>query len=1133
MLQLIIGRSGSGKTYELYSDMKRRLTDHDDARLFLLVPEQASYENERKLLADLGDSLSQRVQVLSFTRMAETVFREIGGISGKRMDNTVSMLLMSEALSGVSDHLTVFRRHCENTDYLESILSMFAECKQCGISSADLAATATLFPEGVLRSKTQDLSLIFIAYEALVAQADRIDPLDDLTVLAKRLPESHLFDNAHIFIDGFDGFTGQEFAVLEQLLIRASSITVTLCTDRSFDNTDPATDRFFSANRTGARLRDMAYKHSVSVAKIRHLTENHRTDHPALLALEAGCYTPAPPVYEGTAESVWVTPCSDRLEECRYAARTIRRLLRENGGYCRDFTIVARHLDSYAGMLETALEREGLPYYTDERESVLTQPLVTLVESALAVVTGGWDSADILRLCKTGMAGFSAYSVSQLENYVFVWNIRGKQWQEPFINHPDGLGYSIDEKTEHRLFYLNALRRRVVQPLMRLQTRLSGNRNGQEFSTALWQFLQELRIPRMVRFQAARLFACDEPALAEHQSRMWEHVTELLNTFATSLQNTRLSSSRFRELFHLAVASADLGVIPQTLDGVHIGAADRIRYTSPKTVIVLGANEGIFPAYPIAGGMLTDRERRRLIRAGLPIADDADHQAAQERYYAYSAIAAPSQRLIVTYANKGDSEALLPSSLVETIRHLLPSHTKGVSTNNDGTDTESAADAFNRMAYWWHEENTLTASFREVFDKNSAYQARMEAIRRTVGSFSFEDPSIAKRLFGSQLQLSPSQVDTYHLCRFAYFCKYGIRLKSRRAAQLGSTEAGTLTHHVMQQLLPQYAANQWKNCSKEQIFRDTQQAVNEYVNNCMGGIPEDDSRFFDLIRQLTRLCSELLWRVVQELKQSKFVPVDYELPIGHCDTDGNGIPPWILTTPDGTTIQVSGKVDRVDVWRRDGKSYIRVIDYKTGQKEFDLSEILEGINLQMLIYIFSICQNGQARYGNTAPAGVLYLPAKLPIIRVQRDLSTEDMERERLATMRMNGLLLDDPQILEAMEADLAGLFIPASVTKKGELSMTSSLASLEQFGKLQHRIEKLLIQMAQTLHRGDIAAIPTDGTTDGCRFCDYRDICGHEPEDPVRTIAHRDLKEILRELDDDNTNTKEEPSHGGTQLDN
>ncbi len=1128
MLQLITGRSGSGKTQALYDDMRQVLTADEAAQVVLLVPEQASFENERRLLKDFGAQLSQRVQVLSFTRLANTVFREIGGVCAKRMDATVSLLLMSQALLEVSDHLQLFRGHTESTEYLEALLGMLAECKQCGISTTALTETAATLPSGVLRTKAEELALIFEAYEALVAGAQLIDPLDELTVLANRFSESHGFDGVYVFVDGFKGFTGQEFSVLEQLMTRAARLTVTLCTDRLPEAAQPDLDRFFTANHTGARLRQAAFSRHIPVAKPRHLSCNHRTPSEPLQALEEGIYTPSPRVYEGEAEAVCVVPCADAAQECAFAARTVRRLLRENGGYCRNFTVVTRQLSTYAGLLETAFEREGLPYHIDRRESILTQPLITLLESALAAVTNGFNSADILRLCKTGLAGYAAYSVSQLENYIFIWNITGKGWQQPFEHHPDGPGETVTAKSESRLAYLNVLRRRIARPLAQLQTRLSGKITGRDFAAALWQLLTELRVPRMVRLQAARLTACGEMALAEYQARMWDHTVELLNTFATALPDCHITASRFAQLFHLAVASADLGVIPQALDGVAIGAAHHIRYTHPKTVIILGANEGVFPANPASGGMLTDKERRRLMEAGLPMADDMDHQSAEERYYAYAAVAAPSQRLIVTYANRCGKDTLFPSTLIGEIERILPGHATAEAVDPAAGDTEAAADAFSRMADSWQEDSVAAATLREVFSADEAYAVKIEAATHTADTFALTDTALAKQLFGTKMQLSPSQVERYHNCRFSYFCQYGIRLRPRKAATFDTAKAGTLAHHVMQELLPIYAAEEWKGCTRARVYADTARAVKAYVETNLGGL--EDSRFYDLMRQAARLSGELLWRVIREFQNSRFVPVDFELPIGKKEDNPVYIEPWVLTAPDGTTVQVRGTVDRVDILKHGDTTYVRVVDYKTYKKSFRLSDIVEGLDLQLLIYLFSLCENGGSRYGNVTPAGVLYLPAALPEISVERDASPEQVELQQLKTMCMNGLLLDDPQVLEAMEADLNGIFIPASRTKKGEFSTRSSLATLAQFGRIQKKIEALLLQMAETLHRGDVAAVPAGGDADGCFFCEYRDICGHEETDPIREIADRDLKTVLTELDaeyPEDAPEKEAEAHG------
>ena len=1115
MLHLITGRSGSGKTTELFAHMRKLLTEDSTARLYMLVPEQASFETEKQLLIRFGDTLSQRIDVLSFTRMAELVFRDSGKLNSKRMDATMSLLLMSRALSAVQDELQLYGKQLHGERCLQELLHILTECKQCGITPTLLGNTASALPNSILKEKTHDLSLIFAAYEALTAQAALLDPQDDLTVLARRLNEGGFFEGAHWFIDGFNGFTGQEFAVLNALLPRSASMTVTLCSDGLHGAVDQTTDRFYTADHTAARLREMALNQHVSVAKVCHLTQNHRTTDIALQQLENSFFAWRTTQYLQPTDTVCITPCRDREEECRYAARTVRRLLRENGGFCRDFTVVTRNPALYNGLLESAFKREGLPYYVDTRESVLTQPLISLVESALAVVTNGWDTADMLRLCKSGLLGFSPLSTALLENYAFLWNVRGNAWHTPFEQHPDGLAMTFDDASTRRLERLNLLRKRLVTPLKRFQTRLAGNRNGREFATAVFQLLQEWRVPRMVRFQAARLSAQGEHAFSEHHSRLWDELMELLDTFAVALESSTLSSKQYAELFHLAVANMDMGSIPQTLDSVHIGSADRIRYTSPKTVLLLGANEGVFPAYPSAGTVFTDRERQRLIELGLPFVHNADRHAAEERYFAYMAVSACSERLIVTYATQSGGEELYPSTLVETIKQIVPYHQTGVATAADASDTESAADAFERMALCWFDHSATAASLRQIFKNDPSYASRLQAAERHSSALSFDNASVARQLFGEHLRLSPTQVDTFYRCRFAYFCKYGLRLKPRLSAKLDAAGAGLLAHYVMQTVLPVYVQEGWEQCTKERINDDVAQAVARYVAEQYGDMAQHDARFNNLIVQLTELSAALLWRVIQELKGSQFVPVDYELPIGRFDDDGNGIPPWVLQLPDGATVQVRGTVDRVDLLKHKNGSYVRVVDYKTGNKEFNLSEVLEGLNLQMLIYLFSIHEDGK-RYGKTTPAGVLYLPAKLPVIQVSRHATEEEVETAKLATMRMNGLLLDDPEILESMEADIAGVFIPASKTKSGKISATSSLASLEQFGRIQQRVANLLTEMATLLHRGEVAAVPTDSDGDTpCRYCEYRDICTHEDDDPVRTLAKRSLKEALDDLND------------------
>ncbi|HIW74582.1 MAG TPA: PD-(D/E)XK nuclease family protein [Firmicutes bacterium] len=1108
--------------------------------MLLLVPEQFSFETERALLERLGPRLCGSVQVLSFTRLAEQVFRETGGLAGRRMDDAIRALLMSRALELTADHLVLYRKPAGDPETVQTVLAMTTELKQCGISPHRLEETAGQLPEGsTLRRKTEELALILHAFEAVASGVispgteesgtqtngahERgpayIDPLDDLAALAERLPESRIADGAQIFVDSFKGFTAQETAVLRQLMRRAEQVTVTLCAD-SMEDTFGGFGLFSPVIRTAARLRDLAREDGVPVARIINLRENRRSSVLPLRLAEAGCFAPRPTVYAEETEAVTLASCAEIYTECDFVARSIRRALREQGGRARDFAVVARNLDEYRGVLDAAMEKQEIPLYFDERTNLLTEPLPALLFAALEAVTSGFRTDDLLRLMKTGLAGFSTHSVALLENYVLMWRIDGRRWREEWTGNPNGLSVKADDLSDKRLAYLNLLRRRLLRPLERLHASLfASGADGEAFARALYRYLIDVKADTLTRLRVARLERAGEPALADRMDRLWDTVMELLDRMAVSFRGTALPPLRFAGLLRMVAGLTDLGAVPQSMDAVQVGQADRIRLSAPKTVFVLGANEGVFPAYPASQGLLTEEERRELIARGLPLADGADIRTAEERFFAYAAVAAPSERLVVSYVRgNAGGESLTPSALVETLRRILPRCRVLTVTGGEPEGAESERDAFECAASLWNRPTPRAQTLRELFATRPEYARRLLALARAADRMpaAFREDGAARRFFGDDLRLSASRVEQYHRCRFAYFCKYGLRAEPRRPADLDALAFGTLTHYVMETVLPSYAKEGFDHIRKERAFTDAAQAVQAYAEETMGGLEDKTSRFAALLGRLSRVAGSLLWQVVRELRQSRFVPVDYELPVGLPDEeDGPAVPPVVLTLPDGAKVRVIGKIDRVDIYRAEnGEQYVRIVDYKTGTKEFRLSDVVEGVNVQMLIYIFSLWQNGGERYGKVTPAGVLYLPAKLPVIQAPRDADGETAEREQLRALRMNGLLLDDPEIVRAMEHDAAGLFIPARLTAKGELVKGASVASLEQFGKLKKRIEDLLVKMAETLRRGDVAALPLAGEIDACAWCDYRAVCGHEPDDPVRFLAARDAASVLEELD-------------------
>ncbi|MBQ4617540.1 MAG: PD-(D/E)XK nuclease family protein [Clostridia bacterium] len=1106
MLQLILGRSGFGKTHEATERIVAAAHAQTGGASVLIVPEQASFETERALVRRLGDADVAKVQVLSFTRMIETLMKEH---AGRPLSNGAKIMLMSRAVAECADRLTLYA-DAKRADTVSALLDAATDCHQAAVTPSALSEAADKLPEGALRQKTAEISLLLETYHTLKADCG-YDPQESLSVFAAFLEETRPLQGATVVVDGFRSFTAPELQVLSALMAQAASVTVTLCTDRVHDDTD-GLDRFSVVMQTARRLMRAAEERGCAVEKPQLLMTPHRFRNDTLEALEATVFTPEQWEVE-PSEAVRLTVCSDIYEECSFVAQTIRRLMRTEGRRAREFAVVARDLTSYVGVLDAAFDAAEIPYYLDRRAPIAGEGLIAAVTAAVKIAVGDWRTESLLRLMKTGLLGFSASSAATLENYVYVWNITGAQFKNEWQAHPRGFVPTLTARDEGQLERLNRLRRRLVRPLVTLAKSLSSPLNGEEFATAVYKYVRAARIDRMIAGRIRRLRKTD-PSLAEHTEQVWNAFVSILDDMATVLGEDRLDAAHLLELFRSATVKTDVGTIPQLLDAVQIGAADRMRFAAPSIVFVLGANEGVFPSLPSGGGLFSDRDRRMLGEVGVQFEDDREEHTATERFLAYTALSAASEQVYVsTLLQTPDGERGERSSIWQTVTAHLPFVTERAAVADDGSDIETVGAAFERMADGFCAGTPLSRALYRLLWEDESLRGRLSAMTRMREEtpVTFASEAEAARFFGDRMVLSPSRVERYHQCRFAYFCQYGLRALPRRTAELGALEFGTLTHYVMEHTLPQYIAEGIDTIRKARCFEDAKATSMRFVDDEMGGLEDKPPRFTYLLIRLQGVCGNFLWQAVRELSQSRFVPTDYELSIGYGD---DNVEPMTFTLPDGAQVAMIGQIDRVDVYDQGTTRYVRVIDYKTGSKQFRLEDVVEGINLQMLIYMMTLWKNGGKRYGEVLPAGLLYMPSKTPMVKAEEAPTEAAREQQQMKQMRMNGLLLDDEQVLRAMEPGVQGVFIPAKLKKDGSLSKTSSVATLAQFGALGRRAQKLLTDMAKTLRAGDVDTCPfVTSSNDPCRYCDYRAVCGHESDDRVREPSCSSTEEVLASL--------------------
>ncbi len=1160
MLTLLLGRAGSGKTQTVLSRLEE-LARAGHHKLILLVPEQYSFMSERELLTRLGVRLANCVMVVSFTRLAETVLRDAGGLAQPPLDDGARALLMSRALAEVAAAaeangetlLGAHPRQMTDAAYVEQMLDLWEEMRVCAVSTDDLqraqeelSAEQTAAAQ-LLQQKVGDYHRVFAAYEGLVASCGMEDT-DVLTRAARCLSDSSLPDGAEVLVDGFKGFTAQELTILEQLISRAEGMTLTLCTDTAgVKNGAPAgttvreNTLFSPVTVTVGRLQELAARHGKQWT-VMQLEENRRHSSAALRALEAGLYHPAPAVYAQPAAEVTVTPCFDVYEECAYVARQIRRLMREEGVRCRDITVVARDVSVYSGLLEDALDAVGVPHSLDARQVIIDEPLVVYIRAALRIAVGGWHTESILRLLKTDLSILSPLDTARLENYVYLWNIEGAAWIQDWTENPDGLGKVVSASSARALAELNRLRRQVVTPLIRLREALHGGVNGRAFALAVYRFLTEDKeLASRLASRVDLLETMAEARLAERAARVWDETMALLDRFAAVLGEYSMPAVRLEELFTMLAQLVDMGQLPQGLDAVMVGAADRIRYHRPRVVFVLGANEGVLPAYPQENMLFSEDEREALLQHNVRLDDDMLTHCIEERYYAYTALTAAQERLFVSYHTAGDCVA---SPLIAAIRTILPQHTEACARAADGRDAETAPEMFARLAESYARHTPVVESLRQVLADKPVYAARLKAVSRAAASepFCLEQEETAAALFGRDMRLSASQTEQFYKCRFSYFCKYGLQLKQRQRATVDAASFGTIVHYVMETLLPQYTAQgslvdtlkaqdaardgmdkaaqeQAENATQAMLVDTLSSAVHHtvmaYVDEKMGTIRGKSAQFLYHIELAERSAYNMLWHTIMEFRQSAFRPVAFELNIqaaDEADVAQDALPAIHLAFERGS-IRLAGKVDRVDLYVRfDGKAYVRVIDYKTGSKTFNLHEVSCGLNTQMLLYLFNICDYPQrvAKTDALAPAGVLYHP--LSDLAVPRGKGDNVMQK-RLESMRMNGLVLDDASVVQAMEQKAAKTFIPVKLNAGGQ--PIGDVATAQHFQLLRGVIEQLLVQMANELLDGDIAAMPIKETPNSmCVYCDYAAICARDEDAPENDIGKRKAAEVLKALE-------------------
>lgn len=1072
MLTIVIGRAKTGKSERLL----RRIRElGDSGKQILLVPEHASHQAEVDLCRACGPTASRHAEVLSFRRLCDRVLAITGGAAQVTLDAGGKLLTLQKALMEVSPMLQVYRRPSQKAAFLQQLLDLIDELRSYEVTPEVLDDQAREI-QGATRDKLLDLSLLYGAYEARLCRPG-FDQRDRMSKLCDHLEESGYAVGKDIFIDGFTYFNAQERRVLEILLRQGHSVTVTLLGEENSRE-----EIFEPSLKTRDQLIRLA-KAAGRESRCEYLTSH---DESALGHLER-CFFGENLPYEGEQDAIHIREADTAFAEVEQTAADIRRLVA--GGSCRyrDITVAARNMGDYEGLIELIFERYQIPAYVSRRSDMLEKPVWSLLTGVLSAIENGFEYEDMFRWLKTGLAGLTAAECDLLENYVLKWEIHGQMWlrETDWTDHPEGYGADWTEEQKSRLAAVNQLRRKVRAPLVKLVEGLKLGETALDKVNALYIFLEDLGLQEALDAQLHAQAEAGRLQEAEETAQLWEILCGILDQFAEILGDEPLELEEFSRLLRQVATQYSVGTIPVALDQVSVSEITRNDRHTTQYLFLLGANDHVLPDPGQSGGILNEGDREELAQRGIQLSPTGMEHMSIELQNLYAALAQPTRGLTVSYPTSDVSGAeLRPAFVVERLQTLFP--TLRLEHCNDDKEyrltailpaLEMAAQAPNGTLW-------------QYFAGQPRYEGRLAAMERAAaqrrGALSRQ---AVQALYGSRIRMSASRVERLRSCHFAYFVEYGLKAKPREAAAFDAPQIGTFLHFLLEHVTKDVLSRGgFAQVDQEELHALVRRYIDLYADQELHGLEHRNARFRYLFGRLRNTAYAVVDQIAEEMCHSDFVPMAFELSFG----DRGDLPAVVISEPDGE-LRIGGKVDRVDGWAKDGKLYLRVVDYKSGRKAFDLSAVRMGLDIQMLLYLFALEKEGKQKFGmDIEPAGVLYLPARDEILAAERNITPEKLQTQREKELRRTGLLLSEPEVLQAMEHEAlqSPRFLPLRVSRDGNLA--GSIASAAQLGKLGAYVEKLLHQISREVREGNIDADPCCHSEDDsfCKFCDWASAC-------------------------------------------
>lgn len=1106
-IRFIFGRAGTGKSSFCLDQIKKKIEKNDASnKLILIVPEQYTFDTEKKFLDTVTEKGLLRGEVLSFKRMAHRVFEECGERTDIKISDSGRNMLIYKLLRDKGDELQYFNRMTKEQGFSSIVSKIITEFKKYNISTEILGIKEEEIHDDELKKKMNDLKIIYHDFNEILHKRF-IDSDDELTLLAKKLTDCNIYDGAEIWIDEFTTFTPQQLEVIKRLAKQAKTVNITLCSDnlsggKEVDNTDI----FDAIKNTENSILNMMKDGNISYLEPIDLNKGdcyRFLNSEDLQHLERHFFTYPFKTYKGKANNVRLYKANNSYEEVETIAKDILVMVRDKGYRFKDIAVVCRNIDEYEKIATVIFNDYKIPFFLDKKREILNNPLVVLIISSLEILSSNWSYESVFKYLKSGLVNVEEKYIDLLENYVLANGIKGYKWTKDLYDRDD---ISDDENLVLEIM------EEIRSPLIRFHKRIKENKSVREIATNLYEFLVELDVFKTLESWLDEFNELGLQDKIKEYMQVPEMVIEILDQLVEVLGDEVIDIKEFTKILISGFEEKEIGVIPMALDQVNIGDISRVKGREVKVLYLIGVNDGVLPSVNKDEGIISDRERDLLRDIGIKLASDTKSRAFEEQFIVYTALTIASEYLMITFPMADfEGKSLRPSIIIPRIKKILPKIIEESEIYNlrDRKDNFSKITAplptFNELIsalrmefekeevdeYWaqafkWFENNEVFRNKADRMFKGLTYTNLVEKVPR-------EKIKRLYQLENKKLVFNISRIEKYAQCPFSYYVQYGLKAKDRKVYEFSAPDLGSFMHNILDDFTNTIRNEKiaWSDLNKEKCTAIVNELVDKKLENDVNSILNSTKKYKYFADRFKRTITKSVMVISEQMRKGRFEVFRNEFEFGGFK-DGE---PIKIDLPSKETVYLVGRVDRIDTLDLDGNTYIKIVDYKSGNKKFNLTEVYYGLQIQLLVYLDALIKNSKYILEKQAmPGAILYFRIDDPIIKSKKQLTEDEIKENILKELKMSGLLLKDINVVKAMDSDIESaysLIIPAAVKKDGNFTATSSVVTEEQFDILRKYVNDKMAELCEEMLSGEIKIVPCkNNNTPYCDYCDYSSIC-------------------------------------------